>query len=91
MNDIIEALKDKSFEELRDYYSGQQPNSRVGHYSQVEFLYRQTVAIINQSEAAISTSESMRKDSRKMTWSLFFIAISAIATLLIAISNSLRG
>ena len=87
-------MKEKTLEGLRDYLSGQVPTSRLAHYANVEFLYReslfierQTLAIENQSKAAEDTYKTMRLNSRIMLWTLIFIAISAISTLIIALSS----
>jgi len=87
MDDLKEAIKNKTLEELRDYCAGNLPEARVGHYCKVEFQYRQTKLFEQQTEASIKTYESMKKDSKTMSLSLIFIALSAISTLIIAISS----
>ena len=94
MDETKEAIKKQTLEELRDYYAGNPPGSTLGHYASVEFQYRQakfyerqTEAVEKQAEASIGSYKSMKKDSRMMLWSLIFIALSAISTLIIAISN----
>jgi len=94
MDKVNESMKEKTLEGLRDYLSGSNPTTQVAHYANVEFLYRQslfikrqTLAIENQSKAAEDTYKTMRKNSRIMLWTLIFIAISSISTLIIALSS----
>jgi len=89
MDEIKVAIKNRTLEELRDYYAGNLQESRVGHYCSVEFLYRQTKFFEQQTDALIKAYESMKKDSKTMSISLIFVALSSISTLIIAISNLL--
>ena len=91
MDEIKESIKNMSLEELRDYYAGNLAESRVGHYANVEFQFRQTKYIKEQAEAAISSNESIRKDSKIMLCTLIFIAIAPISQLIIAISSTLNS
>lgn len=78
-------LEQMTHEQLAKWAGGMQPGSQYAHQASMEFLRRQTIAAIEQSEAAREMVKYTMRYTRYMLWSVLTLVISSMLSLVVAI------
>ncbi len=82
-----QLLGDMSAEALADYHSNVGPGSQAEQAVQAEYMLRQMQMQREVADAAIEAANYTRKSARYMLWSVIVLAMSALLTLVISVTE----
>jgi hypothetical protein len=82
-----QLLGDLSDEALADYHATVGPGSQSEQEVQAEYMLRQMQMQREVADAAIETANYTRQSARYMRWSVIVLAVSALLTLVVAITR----